>query len=176
MANDKDPKLNGPDDPKDPKPDKTQDEKDKEERDAYVKKVKEEKDRKRAIRDREEAIGPVRVNGDRPVNPRPGQLVHDLIARKYLRFQDETAAWDEVEQHRVCGHWVRRGDPVELHVHECVGELSPTLVFQCIRCETKYRVPREDANAFKFTHRECPTCATPWPEDAPRDAIEKDFR
>lgn len=176
MANDKDPKPDDPKDPKDPKPDKTQDEKDKDERDAYKKKVKEEKDRKQQVRDREEAIGPVRVKGDRPVNPRAGQLLHDLSARKYLRFQPDGEVWEEVDQHRVCGHWVRRGDPVEFHVHDCVGGQPPTVVFQCNRCESKYRVPREDINAFKFTHRECPTCATPWPEDAPRDAIDKDFR
>lgn len=126
----------------------------------------------RQIRNREEAIGPVAVRGGRPTNPRPGQLVLDLDVRDHLRWNVDANAWEEVDQHRPCGHWIRRGDPVAYHVHECIGDEPPTLVYECSTCEAKYRVPRNS----KFSAKECLTCQTPWAEDQPRAAIADDFR
>lgn len=151
---------------------------DKEERDAYRKSMAEARLKRRETRDREERIRPERVRGgDRPERPRPGQLLHAVDERKYLRFNEEGGGWDEVERHRKCDHWIKKGDPVELHVHECVADQTPTVVFQCQVCQSKYRVNREEAEYFTRNHKgECPTCGTPYPEDQPRDAIQKDFR
>lgn len=136
---------------------------------------RQELERKREIRQRERNRRPERFrNGDRPPEPRPGQIIHVTDERKYLRYDEPD--WVEVERHRVCDNWIRKSDPVELNVHECVDGLVPVVVFQCERCQTKYRVARDEANAFKFRYKECPTCNTPWGEDQPRDAIEKDFR
>lgn len=165
-------------------PDKEKDDRDKQnaadklEREKAQADVEEARVVKREIRDREERLRPERVEkGQRPRNPRPGQLIHDVKERKYLRFDVTEVKWDEVERHRVCDHWIKRGDPIELHVHECVNNQTSTVVFQCQVCQSKYRIKRSEAEFFRNNHNnECPTCQTPYPEDQPRDAIEKDFR
>jgi hypothetical protein len=152
---------------------------DREQRQAARQAEREEKLRQRQARQRERALRPERVrNGDRPAEPRNGQIIHVVDERKYLRFNDQLdePGWEEVERHRPCDNWIRKGDPVELNVHECVNDQTPVVVFQCERCQTKYRVARNEADAFAFRYRDCPTCGTPWTEDMPRDAIAKDFR
>lgn len=176
-------KTNGESVPRDPEEEerqrREQERIDREERQEARRREQQERQRLREIRNAEERQRPEKWSGgERPPTPRPGQIVHITDERKYLRWNEIEERWDNIERHRLCDHWVRKNDPVEMSTHECVDGLTPIAVFQCLNddCRARYRVARGQIEVFRVNHRNrCPTCGTEYTEDMPREAIAKDY-